>query len=227
MSRSFDPAEAGYIDVAARIVEFRNRYPEGSLQPVDPANPYRIETIGDRTFIVYTAAAYRHPDDKRPGIGVAWEPFPGLTPYTRNSELMNAETSAWGRAIIAVLAADAKRGIASLEEVRNRQAEREQQPRNGNGNGWPQTARSPVTHPMLSRLGQQFAALGVEDPATGLEAIRLLIGAQVSNTRELTREQAAHLIEVLDRFLKQPQPAAAFAAALAEARGRVAGGEAA
>src|SRR5690606_25803041 len=183
MSRSFDPAEAGYIDVAARIVEFRNRYPEGSLQPVDPANPYRIETIGDRTFIVYTAAAYRHPDDKRPGIGVAWEPFPGLTPYTRNSELMNAETSAWGRAIIAVLAADAKRGIASLEEVRNRQAEREQQPRNGNGNGWPQATSSMVTRSMLSRLGQQFAALGVADPATGLEVIRLLIGAQVSNTR--------------------------------------------
>jgi len=210
MSRSFDPAEAGYIDVAARIAEFRTRYPEGSLQPVDPANPYRVETIGDRTFIVYTAAAYRHPDDKRPGIGVAWEPFPGLTPYTRNSELMNAETSAWGRAIIAVLAADAKRGIASLEEVRNRQA-----------------ARPLLPKEMLSRLGQQFAALGVTDPATGLEAIRLLIGAQVSSTRELTGEQAKRLIEVLDQFLKQPQPAAAFAAALAEARGRVAGGEAA
>jgi len=226
MSRSFDPAEAGYIDVAARIVEFRNRYPEGSLQPVDPANPYRIETIGDRTFIVYTAAAYRHPDDKRPGIGVAWEPFPGLTPYTRNSELMNAETSAWGRAIIAVLAADAKRGIASLEEVRNRQAEREQ-PAQIQRNGWSQAARPLLPKEMLSRLGQQFAALGVTDPATGLEAIRLLIGAQVSSTRELTGEQAKRLIEVLDQFLKQPQPAAAFAAALAEARGREAGGEAA
>ena len=33
---------------------------------------------------------------------------------------MNAETSAWGRALIAVGAADAKRHIASANEVRNR-----------------------------------------------------------------------------------------------------------
>jgi hypothetical protein len=39
---------------------------------------------------------------------------------------MNAETSAWGRAIIAVLAADAKKGIASQQEVRNRRAERDE-----------------------------------------------------------------------------------------------------
>jgi hypothetical protein len=56
---------------------------------------------------------------------MAWEVFPGRTPYTRGSELQNAETSAWGRAIIAVGASDSKRGIASREEVRNRQAERE------------------------------------------------------------------------------------------------------
>jgi hypothetical protein len=39
---------------------------------------------------------------------------------------MNAETSAWGRAIIALGASDSKAGIASREEVRNRQAEREE-----------------------------------------------------------------------------------------------------
>jgi hypothetical protein len=76
-------------------------------------------------FIVYAAAAYREPGDPRPGIGMAWEPFPGRTPYTAASELMNAETSAWGRAIQAVLASDAKKGVASREEVRNRRAERE------------------------------------------------------------------------------------------------------
>lgn len=76
-------------------------------------------------FIVYTAAAYRGSDDAKPGIGTAWEPYPGQTPYTSGSELMNAETSAWGRAIVAALAADAKRGVSSREEVRNRAAERE------------------------------------------------------------------------------------------------------
>src|SRR6266567_3942010 len=95
-----------YNDVAARITEFRAKYPDGYLAPLDRTAPYRIETIGDRIFIVVIAAAYRAPDDQAPGVGMAWEPFPGRTPYTRDSELMNAETSAWGRAIIAVGAAD-------------------------------------------------------------------------------------------------------------------------
>lgn len=111
---------SGYVDVAERIRTFRERFPEGSLQPVNPAEPYVIATVGDKAFVVYAAAAYRTPDDPRPGIGVAWEPLPGRTPYTRDSELMNAETSAWGRAIVAALAGDTQR-IASAEEVRNRQ----------------------------------------------------------------------------------------------------------
>lgn len=113
-----------YIDVAARIVEFRGKHPEGSLQQV--AVDFR--TFAGHDWIVYTAAAYRTPDDPRPGMGTAWEPVPGKTPYTRDSELQNAETAAWGRAIVAVLAADTRRGIASAEEVRNRRTETPMQP---------------------------------------------------------------------------------------------------
>lgn len=108
-----------YVDVAERIRQFRELHPEGSLQPANPAEPYQIVEVGGSTFIVYVAAAYRTPDDPRPGIGVAWEPIPGKTPYTRDSELMNAETSSWGRAIVAALAADTKK-IATLDEVRAR-----------------------------------------------------------------------------------------------------------
>lgn len=114
-----------YVDVPARIAEFRAKHPEGCLQPANLAEPYRVETIGDRTYVVVVAAAYRTPEDTRPGIGMAYEQWPGRTPYTRDSELQNAETSAWGRAIVAVLAADTKRSVASAEEVRNRQADRE------------------------------------------------------------------------------------------------------
>ncbi|MBT2266398.1 hypothetical protein [Rhodococcus erythropolis] len=114
-----------YIEVPERIAEFRTKYPEGSLQPWDKAKPYEVVDLGGVVHIIVVAAAYRSPDDPLPGVGMAQEVFPGKTPYTKGSELMNAETSAWGRAIVAALAADTKRGIASAEEVRNRQAERD------------------------------------------------------------------------------------------------------
>jgi hypothetical protein len=112
---------ADYVDVAERIRMFRDLYPEGSLRPASLERPFWIEdvpNVGPR--LVYVAAAYRHPEDPAPGIGSAWEPLPGKTPYTRDSELMVAETSAWGRAIVAALAADTKRGVASADEVRAR-----------------------------------------------------------------------------------------------------------
>lgn len=112
-----------YIDVAARIAEAREIYPDGRLRPADPAKPYAIEILDGATYIVVVAAFFRSPEDTLPGIGMAYEIFPGKTNFTRGSELQNAETSAWGRAMVAALVADTKRGIASANEVRNRQAE--------------------------------------------------------------------------------------------------------
>ena len=125
---SYEDRMADYVDVAERIRIFRERYPEGSLQPLDPTNPFRIVEIAGDTFVAYTAVAYRHPDDRLPGIAVSWEPYPGTTPYTRLSELQNAETAAWGRAIVAALAADTKK-IASLDEVRARRGSEPSQTR--------------------------------------------------------------------------------------------------
>lgn len=104
-----------YIDVATRIIEFRTKHPEGSLQQVS----LDFREVNGTWWVIYTAAAYRNQDDTRPGMGTAWEPIPGRTNFTRDSEVQNAETAAWGRAIVAAMAADTKRGIASAEEVRN------------------------------------------------------------------------------------------------------------
>jgi hypothetical protein len=112
-----------YVDVPTRMAELRDKYPDARLQPLDPTHPYRIETIGTQTFVVYVAACYRTADDSTPGVGTAWEVVPGLTPYTKGSEIQNAETSAWGRAIVASLIADTKKGISSAEDVRNRREE--------------------------------------------------------------------------------------------------------
>ena len=112
-----------YIDVATRIVEFREKFPQGSLQPWEKPYVEKVEMPDGKikSFIVYSAAAYRSPEDKLPGVGYAWEPIPGPTNFTRDSELQNAETAAWGRAMVAAFAVDTKKGIASSEEVRNRQ----------------------------------------------------------------------------------------------------------
>jgi hypothetical protein len=111
-NKQFDMGD--YKEVAERIQDFRAAFPDGSIQAEIVPSPFD-------GFVAVKAFAYRTPDDPRPGTGLAWEPVPGKTPYTRDSELQNAETSAIGRAIIMVGASDAKR-VASANEVRNRQA---------------------------------------------------------------------------------------------------------
>ena len=110
---------SNYVDVAERLRMLKEKHPEATLRPYDPANPIKLMEIGGREFIVYTAVCYRYPDDPTPAIAVAAEPSFGKTSYTKDSEVMNAETSAWGRAIQAALACDNQR-VASLNEVQNR-----------------------------------------------------------------------------------------------------------
>lgn len=100
-----------YVPVNERIEQFYNAFPEGSLES-------EIVELTERRVTV-KAYAYRKPDDPRPGIGHSSLTIPGSTPYTRGSEIENAETSAWGRAI-AALGFEVKRGIASAEEIRNK-----------------------------------------------------------------------------------------------------------
>ena len=101
-----------YVSVAERIDLFYAKHPDGSLQSE------LVELTPDRVTV--KAHAYRTADDPRPGIGHSSVTIPGSTPYTRGSEIENAETSAWGRAI-ASLGFEVKRGISSGEEVRNKQ----------------------------------------------------------------------------------------------------------
>lgn len=108
-----------YNTVAERITEFGVKHPEGSLQQVS----VEFLDFAGQSWVVYTAAAYRSPEDPTPGQGSAWEPVPGKTPYTRDSELQNAETAAWGRAVVAALAADTRKSVATRDEVEARRAD--------------------------------------------------------------------------------------------------------
>ena len=163
MSGKFDLGN--YVEVDERITRFYDRYPDGRLTTV--GTPQVIQ-IGDKTFIVAQAAAYRTADDPRPCVGTAAEAFPGQTTFTKDSEMMNAETSAWGRALVAagILAKGEK--VASRNEVRNRQGA---------------TATGPVSPTDNQRSGTASPAPpanpGAQSPApagTGApEAVRLLV----------------------------------------------------
>lgn len=185
-----------YVDVAERIRGFKKEFPEGSLQSFQP--PY-VADVGERSFVIYSAAAYRTPDDPRPGVGWAWEPVPGPTPFTRDSELQNAETSAWGRAIVA-LGFETKH-IASANEVLSRTES-------------PQTARpaikidseEPVSKAQHAKLAVVLKRLGEsEEPVPGglpdwtAYAKQWIVEKYGKQSRaDLTKTEMSALIEELD-----------------------------
>jgi len=153
-----------YIDVATRIVEFREKYPDGRLRQKD----IQFIDFAGKSWVVFTAEAWRSADDPAPAHGTAWEPVPGPTQFTRDSELQNAETAAWGRAMVAALAVDTRKGIASSEEVRNRQPE---SPQTGTAelvalaNEWIETLESAASVAQLQAAWEGAGAAGVtRDP---------------------------------------------------------------
>jgi hypothetical protein len=106
---------SNYVDVPTRFAMALERWPELRLVENRP----EVITLGEKTFIAVTVQAWRTPDDPIPAQATAWEPMPGLTPFTKNSEMMNASTSATGRVLGLMMSFGPK--MASVEEIRNRQ----------------------------------------------------------------------------------------------------------
>lgn len=114
---SFDLGD--YVDVRTRLAQFWAAYPDGRIE----CSPPEGVVLDGRWFIAVQATVWKHRDDDAPSAtGSAWEQFPGTTPYTKNSEAMNAETSAVGRAL-GNLGIGIGASIATADEVRNRRAE--------------------------------------------------------------------------------------------------------
>jgi len=103
-----------YVDVPTRFRLALDKWPE--LRVIE--EPAKIVTIGERTFISVTMTVYRDPSDPLPCVATCWEPWPGRTPFTLNSEAMNCSTSALGRALGMMIPFGK---MASFEEVQNRQ----------------------------------------------------------------------------------------------------------
>ena len=110
------PDLSNYVDVATRIKLLLEKYPNASIVCTVP----KVIEVAGHHFIEVTA--HVKADETRAAVASAWEPVPGKTPYTRDSEMMNAETSAIGRAIGA-LGIGLTGSMASQNEVANRQGE--------------------------------------------------------------------------------------------------------
>lgn len=108
---------SNYVDVPERFKQALAKWPDLRVMENRP----EIVTIGDKTFISVTMQIWRTPDDPIPAQATCFEPFPGKTSFTRDSEQMNASTSCLGRCLGLMMSFGNK--MASAEEVRNRQPE--------------------------------------------------------------------------------------------------------
>ena len=108
---------SNYVDVPTRFAMALERWPEMRVMENRP----EIITIGDKAFISVTMQVWRTPDDPIPAQATCFEPFPGKTSFTRDSEQMNASTSCLGRVLGLMMSFGPK--MASAEEVRNRQTD--------------------------------------------------------------------------------------------------------
>jgi hypothetical protein len=108
---------SNYVDVPERFKQALAKWPDLRVMENRP----EIVTIGDKTFISVTMQIWRTPDDPIPAQATCFEPFPGKTSFTRDSEQMNASTSCLGRCLGLMMSFGNK--MASAEEVRNRQLE--------------------------------------------------------------------------------------------------------
>jgi hypothetical protein len=207
----YDDRMSDYIEVKDRVQAFHKQYPDGSLQ-----SEYEIRQLGDRTWIIVKAYAYRTPDDPRPGVGHAWESYPGSTPYTRTSELQVGETSAWGRALAALGIAVSK-SIASKNEVRAAEARKtERAKETPTDDPFYTDAQAPApksnTYDTRKRINVKQIGLlrgklkgaGVADDAliTTVNGLLTLGGMDpVALPAELTNGQLDHILNNLDKIV--------------------------
>lgn len=190
---------ADYVTVAERIAAFHDKYPEGSIQS-------EVLTLNDHEVLV-KAEAYRTPTDPRPGIGHSWLGIPGSTPYTRGSEVENAETSAWGRAL-AALGFEVKKGIASSDEARNKEGDQRPPRQNAPQQAAPrpvaQRTAPPATGPQRGADQPSGAGMTVAEAMRALEGIDKRVISDkgkelygIWSFKEMTPEQRAHVVEEL------------------------------
>ena len=197
-----------YVDVPTRLRMALDKYPDLRIQESQPV----FREVSTKLYIEIRCTVWRDKEDEIPVIAYCWEPFPGTTPYTRDSEQMNASTSALGRAL-GMMGFGIEHKMASKQEVLARQ----QPPtvttevaRYSDGGaipdpftGEPQTTnivkfKDPKGKASDKQLGMIRALARGRGLATGAgvsEGVSSVIERQITKLDELTKAEASKVIE--------------------------------
>lgn len=120
-----------YNEVADRVAQFNEDYPTGRITTQIVEQSVDVEDVVEasrssgsyrqpiaRGYVTVRAAVYKTPESVGPdGTGHSTMLIPGITQYTRDSELENAETSAVGRALAFIGYYAKGEGLASKQEI--------------------------------------------------------------------------------------------------------------
>jgi hypothetical protein len=174
-----------YVDVPTRLAIALERWPDLRIQETQND----IVTMPDGScFLRCTVSVWRDPNDQLPAIATAAEPYPGKTPYTKNSEFMVGMTSALGRAL-GYMGCGANKSIASRNEVMARQdspsiTEHPSQPYTG----------ALATAKQLGYIKRLALAKEWDDNET-IEQLHKVLGVNDVTVDHMTASQASKVIE--------------------------------
>jgi hypothetical protein len=217
-----------YVDVPHRLKMVAEKYPEVRLVESEPV----IRELGGKLFLEVKVTAYRDPSDQHPAVAYCWEPWPGTTPYTADSEQMNAATSALGR-VCALLLPGAFAKQASANEVFHRAGPPARPagpvPVVGGGEDpFPTTMRAdpqiraivqqerdkkkaanagaPITQPQMKMLGATARRKGLTVAEDVRQFVVDVVGRDVTGARDLTKAEASQVIDKLGELPDKAQP---------------------
>lgn len=206
-----------YVDVPHRLKLLAEKFPDVRIVESAPV----VRELGGKTFLEVKVTAWRTPEDQHPAVAYCWEPFPGTTPYTTDSEQMNAATSALGR-LCAILLPGAFLKQASADEVFHRagpprqqfrqQAQQRQQAEEypdpfDRGDDVEPVTQAPRPAPRVNttKASQAQAKLitmkakskGMNDAEAVAAYCSSVTGRKVANVADLTKSEASAVIDRL------------------------------
>jgi hypothetical protein len=203
-----------YVDVAERINQFYKLHPNGRIITDDPII---VKDLDGKAFIQVTAWVYRDLNDEQPaGKDTAWEPWPGKTNFTRDSEMMNASTSATGRAL--VYAGVSAKKVASRDDVVKRRAEqaaetnaaiqptaRTRPDTMGSNGAFINEPSSGATDRQVKAIQAQLATLNVAKGERSQTYVSDILKRDVGSMTQLTKLEASKLIDQLNETIAKTQ----------------------